>query len=871
MPVELIIAYQALLRPPSGSMHAYNHDLGYNASNRQCYKRTDKAKIEPTQDERDYEQWRYYIPNDPYSFRPLGRELANFFQTALKLANGDPGVRQEVVLEMASEGGLRRVMELTDQDFARIPDDKLKDVFYTQILPFFQCISHPDVLASAILERHVGTIYNYLFGYGGARALAIYGCVARLLSGLSLDDSIAGEDAAFAYPASSSFDICLKALSMIVDINGTAQVTEGFQPIVETISACFSAEALRTSDPVISRARKSLRRIEQRLGLGVAIPETSTNAHRSGPGDDAQQPKFALTTDPPGDLSSEGPRHDNDHQNIRHIRIMPTAQEVQSLRNEYLPTTTPAQWHVQGLRGLLDRHFRLLREDTVGQLRDAVRVELERLRPGAARGSHREEIGARTTTYANVFISHVALDKHKGLEIAIAFAQRKPLINKTLKQREEWWEQSKRLGGNALICLLSSQGCLVFCTVSEPYRPPPPLKHEIVVPKLRLGAKLSLCGDEHTAYALARPVSTDPGTQRQILEWYMGSGRLSLVEFPGVLLPAFHSTLLALQNMTETLDMPFAEIIVPKTQPEAGPVLTQPPRYASRPGFKFDLSCLMTTAHTDKIELSCHEPFDHSILTSGSSLDKAQATAVVNSLIRGLALIQGPPGTGKSYCGGAITKVLVANQEAAMLGPILCVCYTNHALDQHLEHLYDSGIKGIIRLGSGSKSKKLVNFNIRKVAESMAQTIAERSRQWQLYTAIDREEMEIDRLLRKLDDVDQVQSIEVYLTRSHPRHCAELIGYVDDQGFQEFHRDKDPVRRWLHSGHASDEPPRPLEQLQKESIRALSLPERQALYHYWISEGVKAIHEKLSTAMTHFHACRTELDQLHQENHMRCL
>lgn len=31
--------------------------------------------------------------------------------------------------------------------------------------------------------------------------------------------------------------------------------------------------------------------------------------------------------------------------------------------------------------------------------------------------------------------------------------------------------------------------------------------------------------------------------------------------------------------------------------------------------------------------------------------------------------------------------------------PILCVCFTNHALDQFLEGLLDAGIEGVVRVG----------------------------------------------------------------------------------------------------------------------------------------------------------------------------
>jgi hypothetical protein len=46
--------------------------------------------------------------------------------------------------------------------------------------------------------------------------------------------------------------------------------------------------------------------------------------------------------------------------------------------------------------------------------------------------------------------------------------------------------------------------------------------------------------------------------------------------------------------------------------------------------------------------------------------------------------------------------------------PIICVCLTNHALDQFLESLLDAGINGIVRVGGGCKSERLDALNIRK-------------------------------------------------------------------------------------------------------------------------------------------------------------
>jgi hypothetical protein len=51
---------------------------------------------------------------------------------------------------------------------------------------------------------------------------------------------------------------------------------------------------------------------------------------------------------------------------------------------------------------------------------------------------------------------------------------------------------------------------------------------------------------------------------------------------------------------------------------------------------------------------------------------------------------------------------------------ILCVCYTNHALDQFLEHLCDNGEEKIVRIGGRSKSEKLQRFNLRDLARTKA-------------------------------------------------------------------------------------------------------------------------------------------------------
>jgi AAA domain len=49
---------------------------------------------------------------------------------------------------------------------------------------------------------------------------------------------------------------------------------------------------------------------------------------------------------------------------------------------------------------------------------------------------------------------------------------------------------------------------------------------------------------------------------------------------------------------------------------------------------------------------------------------------------------------------------------------ILCVCYTNHALDQFLEYLLDSGEKRLVRLGGRTKSTKLEALQLKVLART---------------------------------------------------------------------------------------------------------------------------------------------------------
>ncbi|RCI07258.1 NFX1-type zinc finger-containing protein 1 [Rhizopus stolonifer] len=88
-----------------------------------------------------------------------------------------------------------------------------------------------------------------------------------------------------------------------------------------------------------------------------------------------------------------------------------------------------------------------------------------------------------------------------------------------------------------------------------------------------------------------------------------------------------------------------------------------------------------------------------------NGMDETQMDALRTILSHNLSIVQGPPGTGKTYVGTYAMRVLLNNFEGS-IGPIVCICQTNHALDQFLEHILDYNDK-IVRVGGRSKSELL--------------------------------------------------------------------------------------------------------------------------------------------------------------------
>jgi hypothetical protein len=793
--------------------------------------------------EKEFRSWKHSIPLNSKDVL-YGGKLASIFQKAHQLIEVDVGVRQSVIQKLSEENGLACMKMVIEQNFEQLSTSTKQHIFKNQFLPLLKTISHPDVLQSLILERAVGTIYNFLFGVGGGRASMLLTFCSEVLRHCTKDES-----------TSEWLEASLVVFSRIVDLNSTALVQESLKTCASQFQEIFTTWVTDHPDNPLHESRVHLERLLRRFEIGVSLPAIVRNEPSKEP---KTRGSFIIRHEPPGG------RHDNDYADICQIRIMPTFQEISSLRNEYLPPFDPTQWHVNGLHGLLDRNFRLLREDTVGLLRDAIHSEIQ---PSRNVSNHKNQ--QRTNVYQNGRIIELGFHWKDGFHFMHGFSQPTHVGKVTSAKREDWWKSSKRLQPGALVCLIMQRNFVVFCTVINPQAAP--RKRGPNDTKSQYKESDGLWKDPQEAAVFLQLTSVNDRSIEMVLNHYDTKGsHIALVEFPGVLLPAFEPTLKALQLMKRIDNLPFSELLIPNSSHAGSPV--DPPLYTTEPGFQFNLRCLMNDNSDFFVRVS--HPTDLQKLRQNSSLDDAQASALVDTLQRKIGLIQGPPGTGKSYTGVALIKVLLANKGRGKkrLGPIICVTYTNHALDQLLESLLQKGVtKQIVRMGGQSKSEILKPYNLHGLSRDVGKTKMEKGSLWAYHTSLERCEKDFEQIGFR-DEISPTRVMH-HLRDIYPAHYNQMFG-IDEDGFQRAYNDNPSKAfdQWRRAGgKAATEQIRRVAQLESISVWQMSQPERESLFKHWQAQIRGEMHEELINICTTHKDTRRDFDNILSEVDLRCL
>ncbi|EXJ74305.1 uncharacterized protein A1O5_02601 [Cladophialophora psammophila CBS 110553] len=837
--------YGARCKFPHAAASTSSQSLASSAQPR--LNRPQRTRNEPDD---KFGSWKLSVPRGTNNFPPTPLPPL-FFQHALAYVESEVGVMQETVVTLAKDGGLQRIKQVVERSLEGMSMDARWKTVKEQAIPLCQVITHPHVLASTLLDVHLGNIYNFIYGFQGQRALQFF---------RPLFDTLADRIQADASP--SEIEAVVKTFSKIIDCNTHALVNDGLRPLADSL---FNVVA-QIDEVEAHESRKLVNRINQRLGIGRELSSWKPPKTTSPP-----RAIFTLQQDLPGELSNDGPRHDNDYVNAYDIQIMPTFEEINSTRPEYLPSMSQQDWHLPGVSGLLDRHFRLLREDTVGQLRDAVKQEMQASHNLASGGKCQ---GPRKLTYENARVVKLDFSKWQGLLITIGFDQPTHLKHRSAKQRKEWWEFQKRLRVGSLLCFLSN-GALIFCSVTERRSTKPSATNDDSSSsdddrvQNQPEQPLDLFSDPLRAFTTVSLVSDATEDVLGLMQAPV-SVHAKIVEFPGVLLPSFEPTLRALQAMLRNPEIPFSDYIAPESQADLSTVAA--PYYATKPNFEFDLSCVMKDK--SPIGVAINDDSNHEAFREKSVLDRAQADALLASLKRSLALIQGPPGTGKSFTGVALIKVLLAVQARAKLGPILCVCYTNHALDQLLEDLVRHSIDQIVRIGSRSKSEVLQACNLRVLASMIDLTRTEKHEHWTLKLKLDEDERNISRVLKRLTVKGDVAALKSYLEIYHPTsYRALFFGEAkDDDGYEVVVHHKAYLLNAWRKGGSRHGPVRRLRTLLSESdIQSLNNPERQRVYYHWLAESKKTTRAELLTALAEYKEHKEQFDQVRAGVDLRCL
>lgn len=610
-------------------------------------------------------------------------QMERFLDGAMRILDiGSTETIQQLIRELATDRGLNRIRQVMEAEFV-LGYSPSKLSFKRHCFPFLRILAHEELRASLVLETEVGTLYNFVYGPGGRRGIVFFAQVAQSLVGaLGSGDRELVEN---------TLNIASVALFNTLNLNHAAVVQDDFKVIVlqldELLAECRPEPHSTNSNAafLFRSAQDTINRIKILLKIADALPTAAVRKPAATIGVSIEP----YQVDFPGELSREGPRHDNDHAEIAKIKILPTSEEINSHRNEFIPQRSLAYpHHLEGISRVFDFQFRLLREDTSGQIREAVRTVIHRWDElvGAkvagkdAKKLKSETHNVRTLVYQNAMFETVRCTNRDGIIFTASFDQPAKVQALQASARKEWWERARYLAVGSLLCLVDCHKRATFLVVCE---------RKVIAADYKRQTKGNeaevtnapdddLASDPHRARITLR--FAQEITREDVESIFLSTDAVNsqvLVEFPGLLFASFSPILKSLQEISKDGSVPFTNWLAPSptltydADPSAQQnVAVQPPLYMTKPGVALKLDSI-TNGIPITYSIGCDLATRQ--LEEVTTLDHGQCEALLASFSKELSLIQGPPGTGKSYLGVQIVKVLLANREVTDIGPIICV------------------------------------------------------------------------------------------------------------------------------------------------------------------------------------------------------
>lgn len=511
------------------------------------------------------------------------------------------------------------------------------------------------------VDTYVGSLYSFISGVNGSRAIPFFQHLCEILVATRAETV-----RTIPLDRLDSTLIALSAaLSELLRRESRARYNDDLPNLINSLDTAArlitEGESTVTSNIIISRAGDLRAIIARASGLLSEEVDAEFEGHLAS----------VLRSTYPRDIVMPGQRHDNDKADITQISIFPTRSEIMSDAREFLPSTDPDQPHFLGnkLERHIDTHFRLLRHDTFGKLKDALGGLMKNIinDPTQITNPKLEFGETRTYTYLNAFVSYLVLNSRGGLQARMSFPQPYDIRKRSKVDRRKWWEESRRLEEGVLLSFIWTQGSTVqhlFFTVAAR--------------SIETRNDDSLTHNENTGTVTIKLATQDQPTVEALLDLSRQKMRGVLLEFPHILPATFVPVLKNLQDMQRLSRLPFREWILPdRVDGLPGVKLdVPPPLYARHAGFAFPLSSILNPG-VSNMALDASSPGGDTFLVAEleakTELDHGQCVALVAALTREFAFIQGPPGTGKSFLGVKLMKVLLNVKRRADLGPIVVV------------------------------------------------------------------------------------------------------------------------------------------------------------------------------------------------------
>ncbi|KAF4989662.1 hypothetical protein FGRMN_8976 [Fusarium graminum] len=780
-------------------------------------------RIQDSENREDYYEWKHLLRKNPQDLAEPGS-----FQHATKLWKG--------ALEIL-DGGSQEQHQLVARELV---DDKLNGPEWITFTsrnttfrgrPQLQCamsllkvVTHQSIKPLSI-DPFVGTMYILLGGPNGESGIAL---LSRMCWELLNANDV--QDASLDLDLPGMIDVVLKAMLELLNKIQRAQFSDQIPDLIKSLDDLIATLTERCS-------KSDLDGLETRLSIIKRVIAGSTDRLTTmrSPYSNGRRKAQTATSSFPKVATLPGGRHDNDFSDISDISILPTQGEITSEHAEYLPSTNFLHPHVleDSMQRYIDSTFRLVRHDTMGPINDVLR---DLLASGDVMTSRLSDKNSQAQVYQSAGISRLFVDDKKGLEAIVSLQPLAHILRKSPADQRDWWQRSPRLAEGSLLCFVVSEAegpsqRLLFLQVTckstqgDPDRPDARTS-TLVSQRYRPSITTRLATQKHCDLTLLVRLSQNNITG-------------VLVDFNGIIPETFTPILKNLQRIKRENHIAFQNWILPTHEANND---MPPPLYARKPGFVFPLGCISKDGHRS-IELDptiAMGDINMQEIEESTGLDHGQCLGLVGALTREYALIQGPPGTGKSYLGVQLVRTLLGIKEQADLGPILIICYTNHALDQFLKHLLDVGINAVIRIGGRSVAEELDGKNLRTVSRETRKTRVETQILGQAYgeqkASLEAAESALG-LLHQARKGPSWEGLKRHLLEDYPMIYQQLRR-VDDEGFQTV--SKDSLKAWLGTRPPSTSDGQTSVEdaiaLAGKNIHELSPAERWDVADHWLEE-----------------------------------